>query len=30
MNVVFWICAPLMVLGGLGQILFRKAVHAAL
>ena len=30
MNVVFWICAPLMVLGGLGLILFRKAVHAAL
>ncbi len=30
MNVVFWICAPLMVLGGLGLILFRKAVHSAL
>ncbi len=30
MTVVFWICAPLMVLGGLGLILFRKAVHSAL
>ena len=30
MNVVFWICAPLMVLGGLGLILFRKAVYSAL
>ena len=30
MNVAFWICAPLMVLGGLGLILFRKAVYSAL
>ena len=30
MTVVFWICAPLMVLGGLGLILFRKAVYSAL
>ncbi|MFT4218207.1 MAG: NADH-quinone oxidoreductase subunit J [Micropruina sp.] len=30
MSVVFWICGPLMVLGGLGLILFRKAVHSAL
>jgi len=30
MNVVFWIFAPLMVLGGLGLILFRKAVYSAL
>ena len=30
MNVVFWICAPLMVLGALGLILFRKAVYSAL
>ncbi len=30
MNVVFWICGPFMVLGGLGLILFRKAVYSAL
>ncbi len=30
MTVVFWICAPLMVLGALGLVLFRKAVHSAL
>ena len=30
MTIVFWICAPLMVLGGLGLILFRKAVYSAL
>ena len=30
MSIVFWICAPLMVLGGLGLILFRKAVYSAL
>ncbi|MCW3158100.1 NADH-quinone oxidoreductase subunit J [Micropruina sonneratiae] len=30
MNVVFWICAPLMVLGALGLVLFRKAVYSAL
>ena len=30
MNVTFWICAPLMVFGGLGLILFRKAVYSAL
>ena len=29
-NVVFWICGPFMVLGGLGLILFRKAVYSAL
>ncbi|MFT3860856.1 NADH-quinone oxidoreductase subunit J [Micropruina sp.] len=30
MNVAFWVCAPLMVLGALGLILFRKAVHSAM
>ncbi len=29
-DVAFWICGPLMVAGGLGLILFRKAVYAAL
>ena len=29
-EVAFWICAPLMVLGGLGLVLFRKAVYSAL
>ena len=30
MNVVFWICGPFMVIGGLGLILFRKAVYSAM
>lgn len=30
MDVAFWICAPLMVAGALGLILFRKAVHSAM
>ncbi|QLQ15190.1 MAG: NADH-quinone oxidoreductase subunit J [Micropruina sp.] len=29
-EVTFWICAPLMVLGALGLVLFRKAVYSAL
>ncbi|WP_347347576.1 NADH-quinone oxidoreductase subunit J [Nigerium sp.] len=29
-EVTFWICAPLMVLGALGLVLFRKAVHSVL
>ena len=29
-EVTFWVCAPLMVLGALGLVLFRKAVHSAL
>jgi NADH-quinone oxidoreductase subunit J len=29
-NVVFWICGPFMVIGGLGLILFRKAVYSAM
>jgi NADH-quinone oxidoreductase subunit J len=29
-DVAFWICGPLMVLGGLGLVLFRKAVYSAL
>ncbi len=29
-EVAFWICAPLMVLGALGLVLFRKAVYSAL
>ena len=28
-EVAFWICAPLMVLGALGLLFFRKAVYAA-
>jgi NADH-quinone oxidoreductase subunit J len=29
-DVAFWVCAPLMVLGALGLVLFRKAVYSAL
>ena len=29
-DVAFWICGPLMVLGALGLLLFRKAVYSAL
>nr|NLI50544.1 NADH-quinone oxidoreductase subunit J [Propionibacterium sp.] len=29
-EVAFWICAPLMVLGALGLVFFRKAVYSAL
>ena len=29
-DVAFWICGPLMVLGTLGLVLFRKAVYSAL
>lgn len=29
-DVAFWICAPLMVLGALGLVFFRKAVYSAL
>ena len=29
-DVAFWICGPLMVLGALGLVLFRKAVYSAL
>jgi len=29
-EVAFWVCAPLMVLGALGLVFFRKAVHSAL
>jgi len=29
-EVAFWVCAPLMVLGALGLVLFRKAVYSAL
>lgn len=29
-EVAFWICAPLMVLGALGLVLFRKAAYSAL
>ncbi len=29
-SVAFWICAPLMVLGAIGMVMFRKAVYSAL
>ena len=29
-EVAFWVCGPLMVLGALGLVLFRKAVYSAL
>ena len=29
-EVTFWVVAPLMVLGALGLLFFRKAVYAAL
>lgn len=29
-EVAFWVCAPLMVLGALGLVFFRKAVYSAL